>query len=283
MYTDQELLTAVTAAVRQAGTRLLSQYSIQSRPANRDELLSALRANDTAVTDQLRPALTQLITGSAWEEDEHASGPMPSGDWWVVDPVGGNINTVHGMTDWNIGVSLVRDGRPVLAVLHAPLVDETFTALAGGGAFLNGESLHVSAKADLNAALVGTGQAKPSQATAGAQRAGASITAMMQHALYVRFSVPVSHQLAQVAAGRMDLHWQYDNVRSHIGPVLLVQEAGGIVTDLDGKPWELTSEGYLAAAPGVHAGALDILRSVTPVLAAAPGVRQEPLSTLKEN
>lgn len=252
-----------TAAVRRAGARLLNRYSTESRPTSMAELLTALRANDVAVADVLRPTLTESLPGSTWEEDEHASGPMPMGDWWVVDPVGGNINTIHGLTDWNIGVSLVRDGQPVLAVVHVPQVDETFTAIAGGGAFLNGVPLRVSAKSDLAAALVGTGQAKPSQAVAGAERIGASITAMMQHALYVRVSVPVGHQLAHVAAGRMDLHWQFDNVRSHIGPVLLVEEAGGTVTDLHGQPWNIASDGYLAAAPGLHAAALAILQNAT--------------------
>lgn len=69
----------------------------------------------------------------------------------------------------------------------------------------------------------------------------------------------MTHQLAQVAAGRMDLHWQFDNVRAHAAGVLLVQEAGGVVTDLDGNVWEPASESYLAAAPGVHAAALSVL------------------------
>lgn len=120
--------------------------------------------------------------------------------------------------------------------------------------------MQVSGKTDLSLALAGTGQAKPGHDPAHAQRVGAAIAAMMQHALYVRASVPVSQQLTHVAAGRMDLHWQLDNLRSHIAPVLIVQEAGGTVTDLDGKPWQLASAGYLAAAPGLHAAALDILR-----------------------
>jgi myo-inositol-1(or 4)-monophosphatase len=256
------LLTTVIEAVREAGALLLQRHASGIRPADLQELLAAVHANDAAVAGLLRPALTAALPGSGWEDDEHATGPMPAGDQWVVDPVGGNVNTVHGMTDWNIGVSLVRDGQPVLAVLYAPLQNEMFTASAGGGAFLNGVPLSVSAKSDLAAALTGTGQAKPGRGAAEAQRFGASITLMMQHALYVRMSVPVTHQLAQVAAGRMDVHWQFDNVRSHIGPVLLVKEAGGVVTDLDGKPWEITSGSYLAAAPALHAAALDLLSTV---------------------
>jgi myo-inositol-1(or 4)-monophosphatase len=223
-------------------------------------LRAALRANDEAVTEVLRPILTAALPGSGWNTDEHGSGRMPGGDWWVVDPVGGNLNALYGMADWNIGVSLVRDGRPVLAVVHTPPAGETFTAVAGGGTRLNGVPVQVSGKTDLSLALAGTGQAKPDHDPAHAQRVGAAIAAMMQHALYVRASVRVSQQLTHVAAGRMDLHWQFDNLRSHIAPVLIVQEAGGTVTDLDGKPWQLASAGYLAAAPGLHAAALDVLR-----------------------
>ncbi|MFG1925997.1 inositol monophosphatase family protein [Cryptosporangium sp. NPDC048952] len=255
-------ISLVGAAVRTAGARLLTRYSTESRPASFDELITAVRGNDAAVVDVLRPALTEALPGARWEEDEHASGPMPAGDWWVVDPVGGNVNAVHGMIDWNIGVSLVRDGQPVLAALYAPLLDEMFTAVAGQGAWLNGVPLRVSAKTELGAALTGTGQAKPSRDKADAERVGAAIAAMMQAALVVRASVPVGHQLTQVAAGRMDVHWQFDNLRSHIGPLLIVQEAGGVVTHLDGSPWEIAGGGYVAAAPGLHAAALDVLRRV---------------------
>jgi myo-inositol-1(or 4)-monophosphatase len=85
----------------------------------------------------------------------------------------------------------------------------------------------------------------------------------MRKTLDVRASVPVGHQLAHVAAGRMDLHWQFDNLRSHIAPVLLATEAGATVTDLDGKPWEIASAGYLAAAPGLHAAALEVLSAAS--------------------
>ncbi|MEU4243173.1 inositol monophosphatase family protein [Actinoplanes sp. NPDC026619] len=251
------MLEATITAVHEAGQQL---PLIGSRPSTAEALMAALRVNDDAVTAVLRPALTAALPGSGWNTDEHGAGAMPDGDWWVVDPVGGNLHALYGMADWNIGVSLVRDGRPVLAVLHFPAAGETFTAVAGQGALLNGVPTHVSEKTDLSVALAGTGQAKPNRDPANAQRVGAAIAAMMQNALYVRASVPVSHQLAQVAAGRMDLHWQFDNLRSHIAPVLIAQEAGATVTDFDGKPWQLTSDGYLAAAPGLHAAALDVLR-----------------------
>ncbi|MGW0759700.1 inositol monophosphatase family protein [Streptomyces sp. NPDC002814] len=256
---NQNLLAATVAAVRHAGARMMTRYSTESRQSGLPELLANLQANDAAVVDTLRPALTEALPSAGWLNDEHGSGPMAAGEWWLIDPVGGNVNAVHGMPDWNIGVSLVRDGRPVLAVVYSPVLDEMFTATEGGGAFLNGVRLHVSAKTSLDGALVGTGQAKPGHDPDLAKRMGAALTAMLNSALCVQVSVPVTGQLAQVAAGRMDLHWQFDNVRSHAAGVLLVQEAGGLVTDIDGKPWELATKSYLAAAPGVHAAALGVL------------------------
>ncbi|MBE1495307.1 myo-inositol-1(or 4)-monophosphatase [Amycolatopsis lexingtonensis] len=249
----------LATAVREAGARMLARYATESRPPGLPEVLANLHDNDAAVAEVLRPALAAIRPEARWLDDEHGSGALAPGEWWLVDPVGGNVNAVHGMPDWNIGVSLVRDGRPVLAAVYAPVPDELFTAVDGGGAFRNGAPLRVSAKTALDGALAGTGQARPGHDAAFFERMGRSFTAMSAAALYVRISVPVSHQLAQVAAGRMDLHWQLENVRSHAAGVLLVQEAGGVVTDLDGKPWDLTSEGYLAAAPGVHAAALEVL------------------------
>ncbi|WP_328868760.1 inositol monophosphatase [Streptomyces sp. NBC_00287] len=256
---SQELLAATVTAVRHAGARMMTRYSTESRQPGLPELLADLQANDAAVVDILRPALTEALPSAGWLNDEHGSGPMAGGEWWLIDPVGGNINAVHGMPDWNIGVSLVRDGRPVLAVVYAPVLDEMFTATEGGGAFLNGVRLRVSAKTSLDGALAGTGQAQPGHDPELAQRVGSAVTAMLNSALYVQVSVPVTGQLVQVAAGRMDVHWQFDNVRSHAAGVLLVQEAGGVVTDIEGKPWELATESYLAAAPGVHAAALELL------------------------
>ncbi|MEC3997070.1 inositol monophosphatase family protein [Actinacidiphila sp. DG2A-62] len=206
---NQHLLAATVDAVRQAGAQMMTRYSSTGlRPSGLPELLTQLRANDAAVVESLRPALAEALPNAGWMNDEHGSGPIAAGQWWLIDLVGGNVNAVHGRPDWNIGVCLVRDGRPVLAVVYVPALDEMFTATEGGGAFLNGVRLQVSSKTSLDGTLAGTGQAKPGHDPQLAVRTGSAVTAMLQlSALCVQVSIPVSGQLTQVAAGRVDVHF----------------------------------------------------------------------------
>lgn len=257
---DQALLPAVIAAAKAAGAHLRERFTQDTRLDTLDAVVAAIHANDDAALQFLREPLEQARPGAGWVEDELAGGLLPAGEWWVTDPVEGNINHIHGMTDWAVTATLVRDNQPVLTVVHLPLTGDTYTAVRGGGAHLNGVRLRPSAKAELDAALVGTGQAKPGESAGTFDLIGRSVTAMLNNALVTRVSVPATLQLIQVAAGRMDVFWQYSEVRSGlVSGALLVAEAGGTVTDTHGAPWSLASDDFLAAAPGLHAAAVDVL------------------------
>ncbi|MFJ5228896.1 inositol monophosphatase family protein [Kitasatospora sp. NPDC088391] len=260
---DTALLSEVTAAVRAAGRTLSGRHTTRARGTGLDEIVAEIHANDDAVLDVLKEPLLRARPGSRWAEDELAGGALPPGEWWVVDPAEGNINHVHGMDDWAVTATLVRDNLPVLTVVHLPLTGHTYTAVAGGGAHLDGRPLTVSAKTDLGAALVGTGQARPGEDERTFRRIGDSVTAMLINGLVVRVSVPATMQLIHVAAGRTDAFWQFSDVRSGlVAGALLVAEAGGTVTDLAGAPWHAGSRDFLAAAPGVHPAALDVLAPI---------------------
>lgn len=261
---DDLLLRATINAVQAAGARLNSLFSVNSRVGDFPEIVTAIRRNDEASLAILRDALLAARPGAGWVEDELGTGALPRGEWWIVDPVEGNINQVHGMTDWCVTAALVRDNVPVLGVVYLPLTDETYTATLGGGAWLNGVLLRASAKTDLKAALVGTGQARPGEGDETYHRMGRSVTAMLQAGLVLRVSVPATLQLIHVAAGRMDLFWQFSSVRSGlVAGALLVREAGGTTTDTQGRPWSLTSDDFIAAATGVHAAAIDVLSTIS--------------------
>ncbi|TDD58432.1 3'(2'),5'-bisphosphate nucleotidase CysQ [Kribbella antibiotica] len=254
------LIENITEIVQSAGPLLLERFSADARPADGDAIVKAIYANDDAVLALIKEPLLAARPGSGWVEDELEGGALPLGEWWIVDPVEGNINHIHGMTEWSVTATLVRDNEPVLTVVHLPLTGETYSAVAGEGAYLNGERLTVSAKTDLGAALVGTGQARPGESVETFQKIGRSVTAMLTGALIVQTSVPATLRLIQVAAGRMEAFWQHSDVRSGlVAGALLVREAGGLVTDLAGKPWDVTSSDFLASAPGVQQAALDVL------------------------
>ncbi|MGW6490442.1 inositol monophosphatase family protein [Streptomyces sp. NPDC055056] len=257
---DADLLAATALAVRAAGSVLRERFGAVVRHRTREELMSALAANDDAALDVLRPRLESLRPEAGWVEEELAGGALPSGEWWVVDPAEGNVNHLHGLPDWGVTATLVRDNQPVLTAVHLPLTGETYTALAGGGAHLNGRPLRVSETTDLGLSLVATSQARPDEDQAVTRRIGSSITAMLGDALVVRTSVPATLHLLNVAAGRIDAFWQFAGARADLLPgALLVTEAGGQISDAEGRPWTPASESLLAAAPGVHSAAVATL------------------------
>ncbi|MGK3937254.1 3'(2'),5'-bisphosphate nucleotidase CysQ [Streptomyces caeruleatus] len=257
---DADLLAQTALAVRAAGSVLRERFGDVVRHETRDGLMSALAANDDAVLDVLRPRLTLLRPDARVVEDELAGGALPPGEWWVLDPAEGNVNHLHALPEWAVTATLVRDNRPVLTAVHLPLTGETYTALAGAGAHLDGRPLHVSPTTDLGLSLVATSQARPDEDEKVVRRVGSSITAMLLDALVVRTSVPATLHLLNVAAGRIDAFWQFAGARADLLPgALLVAEAGGRISDAEGRPWTPGSESFLAAAPGVHTAAATTL------------------------
>ncbi len=260
---DQALLPAVVSAVETTGQLLLQRFRPRPEFKTRDDVVAAIYANDEAALSVLRPALTQARPQAGWAEDELESGLLPVGEWWITDPVEGNVNHIHGMGDWGVTATLVRDNVPVLTVVHLPTLGTTYTAVQGGGAFQDGIALQISGKASLESALVGTGQARPGESSETFRRIGVSVTAMLERALVLKVSVPATLQLLQVAAGRMDAFWQFSAVRSGLlAGALLTAEAGGTVTDVQGSPWTLSSENFLASAPGISRDAVELLSAV---------------------
>ncbi|AUY53693.1 inositol monophosphatase family protein [Streptomyces sp. CB01881] len=257
---DTDLLAQTADAVRAAGAVLRERFGDVVPYRTREELMSALAANDDAALEVLRPALTRLRPDARFVEDELAGGALPSGEWWVVDPAEGNVNHLHALPEWAVTATLVRDNQSVLTAVHLPLTGETYTALAGAGAHLDGRPLHVSRTTDLGLGLVATSQARPDENEEVVRRIGSSITAMLLDALVVRTSVPATLHLLNVAAGRIDAFWQFAGARADLLPgALLVTEAGGRISDAEGRPWTPQSESFLAAAPGVHAEAVTTL------------------------
>lgn len=172
---DADLLDRTATAVRAAGAALRERFGDVVRYETRDELMRALAVNDDTALDILRPRLTSLRPEAGWVEDELDGGALPPGEWWVVDPAEGNVNHLHALPEWAVTATLVRENQPVLTAVHLPLTGETYTALTGAGAHLDGRPLRVSPTADLGLSIVATSE------PAGRGREGRTARRLLDH------------------------------------------------------------------------------------------------------
>ncbi|MFI9271323.1 inositol monophosphatase family protein [Kitasatospora sp. NPDC052896] len=259
-----ELLAGVVAAVRAAGDHLSRRQSDQPLAARtRAEAMAAFAALDGPVSALLRERLSALRPEAGWVTDELDTELPRSGEWWLCDATDGAVQYLLGLPHWAVTATLLRDGEAVLAVVHAPTLGHTFSAVRGAGARLNGRPIRPSERA-LSAAVVAQGQ-PPSAAgdPAALRRFGASLPLVMGAALAVRNLGPAALQLAQVGSGHLDAFWEYGLDAANLLPgALVAAEAGALVTDPSGAPWTPSATGFLAAAAGRHAELVELLAPV---------------------
>ena len=110
------LLAAVTEAATSAGDRLMAEFTPDARPASRADMAARGHHLEELVLAELRPELARLRPGAGWVDDDLETAPLPPGEWWVVDAVEGAVNYVHGLPEWAVTVTLLRDGRPALTL-----------------------------------------------------------------------------------------------------------------------------------------------------------------------
>lgn len=250
---DTELLNRTVLAVEAAAQSLRTAYDPWNRPVDKEAILAALRANDECSLDILRPALGHVHPCRLWSEDDVDEEELASGEWWVTDAAEGNINHIHGLAEWGVSATLVREGIPILTAISLPLVGHTYRALRGEGAFLGNVRLSASAKVDLGISLVGTAQARHDDGPDINTLLSGSVSTMLDRALLVRVTVPSTLQLLDVATGRAEAFWQYTtSTAGLLCGSLLVAEAGGVVSETSGGAWKMGSASFLAAAPGLH-------------------------------
>ncbi|MDH6138941.1 myo-inositol-1(or 4)-monophosphatase [Kitasatospora sp. GP30] len=250
-----ELLDGVLAAVRETGDWLAEKHHSEPLPAaGRAEAFAAFAAIDEPAAGLLRDRLTALRPEVGWLDAELAGAVPDSGDWWVCDATDGAVQYLLGQPHWAVTATLLRDGEAVLAVVHAPQLGFSYTALRGSGAWLNGRPITPSAR-EPAAAVVATSQPPAVREDPWAlHRAGASLSAVLAGGVVaVRNLGPTALQVAQVGSGHLDAFWEFGLDGPNLLPgALIAAEAGALVTDERGAPWRASSTGFVAAGPVVH-------------------------------
>src|SRR5712692_7787793 len=188
--------------------------------------------------------------GLLMEESGATEGSDPH-HRWIVDPLDGTTNFLHGVPHFAISIALERDGEIVAGIVYEPTRDEMFWAEKGIGAYLNDRRLRVSARRQLGEALIGTGMPFGGRA----ERPGylATLERVMAATCGVRRLGAAALDLAYVAAGRYDGYWEFGLFPWDMAAgLLLVREAGGFVSDLAGGQNMMTGGGVLAANGHLH-------------------------------
>ncbi len=258
MVSHSGLITVMTRAARKAAPRLRRDFGevehLQvSRKGPADFVSLADKRAEQTIVEELRSARPDW--GMLLEEGGAIEG-KPDKPRWIVDPLDGTTNFLHGVPHFAISIA-VEEKKPgggseiSHALVYQPLTDETFWAEKGRGAWLNERRLRVSSRRDLSECLIGTGIPHCGR---GAPEAWAKIyDAVGSQVSGIRRFGAASLDLAWVAAGRMDGFWEDDlDIWDTAAGLLLIREAGGFVTDYRGSDRSFERREYVAGSAAIH-------------------------------
>ena len=243
----QYLESAIEIA-REAGTLLASYFErrVSFKVKGEFDLITeADHSSEKLVVDKLR----SHFPSHAIVAEEGSAHPGSSEYRWYVDPLDGTTNFAHSFPMFNVTLGLERAGELIAGVIYDPLRQEMFAAERGGGAYLNQRRIRVSGTKRLADSLASTGF--PSRK----RSHNVNIhfyyqLAMASHG--VRRTGSAALDLAYVASGRLDFFWEFGlKPWDQAAGVLLVEEAGGAVSDMSGKPLSITASDHVLADNGV--------------------------------
>lgn len=253
-FERRAVLRVARAAALEAGELLmqhfghLAQSQIRSKTAARDLVTQADLSSERLLVERLRGAFPDHAIEAEEEVRDPDTAERPR---WFIDPLDGTVNFVHGLPAFAVSMALYARGRPEVAVVHLPRLGETFCAVRGGGAELDGMPIHVSSAATLGEAVLATGF--PYLRNELTHSNLENFARFFYDVQGMRRMGSAAIDLAYVAAGRFDGYWEL-----HLSPhdvaagALLVREAGGVVTDADGGEDWLRGGHIVAAGPALH-------------------------------
>ena len=253
------LLNVMTAAATKAARGLVRDFGeIENLQVSKKGPADFVTTADKKAEEVLVAGLTKARPrfGFLLEEGGKIEGADTS-NRWIIDPLDGTTNFLHGIPHFSISIALERDGGPVAGVIYEPITDQMFWAEKGQGAYLNGRRIRVSARRRLEESLFATGIP-----FAGKQDHGrflSQLKAVMAVSAGVRRFGSAALDLAYVAAGRYEGFWEFGLHPWDIAAgIVLVREAGGFVTDIGGGGMMESGE-ILAANDSLHGPLLKIL------------------------
>ena len=259
MSTTPDFIPQMTDIAREAGAPLLDAFQRRigfTYKGDVDLVTEADRASEKLITSRISALWpTHDLVG-----EEGTRRDTGSDYRWYIDPLDGTTNFAHGFPVFCVSLALEYKHERIAGVVYDPTRDELFTAARGSGALLNGQRIAVSRVDNLGECLSGTGFPSHKRHQNPNIHFYQEIT-LRTHG--VRRAGSAALDLASVAAGRLDAFWEFNlNPWDTAAGVLLVEEAGGKVTDMHGGPWLLDSRETLATNGVVHAEFLKLMDDI---------------------
>jgi myo-inositol-1(or 4)-monophosphatase len=255
------LLTATAVEAALAAGRIQRSFFRQALTIDKKGPIDLVTQADVAVEKDFRARIGARFPDHAilGEEGAATDSAAPAGHRWIIDPIDGTTNFAHGIALFCVSIALEIEGVLSVGVIYDAIGDELFTAERGGGARLNGSPIHVTKTGTMIDALLVTGFAYNATHRA---RQVAVFGRMLQETRGVRRLGSAALDLSYVAAGRFDAFWEeHLHAWDIAAGALIVAEAGGRVTDYDGRPVDIFKGEILASNGVLH----------EPLLAAVPG------------
>jgi myo-inositol-1(or 4)-monophosphatase len=247
---DKQIERVALKAARAAGRihlELLSRVNITRKTNTLDLVTEADHAAEQAVVSTIRRA----FPSHAILAEESGSHSVRSTHRWIIDPLDGTTNYTHGYPQFCVSIAYEHRKRLEFAVVFDGLKGECFTARRGHGARLNGRPIHVSRVNDLELSLLGTGF--PYDRRERRRYYLAFWEAFMMRVQGVRRTGSAALDLAWVACGRIDGFWEFGLRPWDVAAgALIVREAGGRVTNMDGSPLDIEGRNILASNGRIH-------------------------------
>jgi myo-inositol-1(or 4)-monophosphatase len=253
MAINTPLMNVMIGAARKAAKILTRDFGeLEHLQASRKGPADFVTQTDIRAERALREELsrTRPHYGFVMEEGGVVEGPDKTHRWFI-DPIDGTTNFIHGVPHFAISIGLEREGQLVAGLIYNPIRDEMFTAEKGQGAWLNDRRLRVSTRRELNVALVATGI--PFLGRPGHDEFLTELPRVMAQVSGVRRFGAASLDLAFVAAGRFDAFWERGLSPWDVAAgIVILREAGGMVSDLKGGDDFLEGRQILASNSALH-------------------------------
>jgi myo-inositol-1(or 4)-monophosphatase len=263
MTTISEYQTVCEKAVLAAGDVLLEHSGrVEAREKGPSDLVTEA---DLASQECVRRIVLSAFPDHCLLGEEGPRADTPRAEYrWIVDPLDGTTNYVHGIPFFNVSLALERNGELLVGAVYNPVSRECFTAAAGGGAFLNGRPIKTSKVRELSGAVAAVGLPYTIHRDSPDLLVFLEATFACQS---IRRTGSAALNMAYVAAGRFDVFWSYSTkIWDVAAGALLLREAGGTLTATDGGPFRLEEARFLAAAnEPLHRQLLEVVGRALPV------------------